>query len=252
MKLPLPARAIVTLAVLLASAAAPGCSSTNVTVIQGDGEADSAITFPVADAEADDAAAPDAKTGDGASIVGATNPYGASYPTAHIGWRVRTGTVKGDVIANLTLAGYAAGASAVTTGSLADVFDPEGRTHDMVAAIVVSRWDAYSNMMMTSLAAALPARVALFAVLAEGNTAGTAATAADLTAWHTKYPSIASYLDPSASQWMPLLDVAAFPFVIELDARTMEIVSAGAGAPSNPKSDFEAAAAVIQARQPSY
>jgi hypothetical protein len=248
---PLPTFSVAVLTVLVGSVAAQaGCSSTNVTIVQGDGGTDAGVTFPVLDAEADDAAASDATPSDGAPAVGATNPYGAAYPTAHIGWRVRSGSVKGDVIANLTIAGYAAGASAVTTGSLADVFDPEGRTHDMVAALVVSTWDTYSNALMASLAAALPARVALFAVLDQGSTASKAATAVDLTTWHAKYPSIATYLDPSASQWQFAID--AFPFVVELDARTMEIVSAGAGLSQTPKADFEAAAAVIQARQPSY
>jgi hypothetical protein len=253
MKLVLPSFAFAALSVLVASTAAEaGCSSTNVTVITGEGGSEAGPTVGDVDAEAADAG-PDAITGDSAPTTGAKNPYGVAYPTAHIGWTVRSGNTPGDVIANLKLAGYAAGAGTTpTTGSLADVFDPEGRTHDMVAALLVTAWDANSSQMVIALSKALPARVALFVVLGEGNMPGAAATASDLTTWHAKYPAIASYLDPAFGQWTTVLTVAAVPFVVELDARTMEIVSAGAGASQTPKADFEAAAAAIKARQPSY
>lgn len=234
-------------------AAGAGCSSTNVTIIKGDGGGDAEVTFPSDDAGTDDASAADAAAGDSAPTTAAKNPYGVAYPTAHLGWTVRSGSTPGDVIANLTFPGYAAGAGTTTgTISLADVFDPEGRTHDMVAVLLVTRWDANSNQMLVALSKGLPARVALFAVLGEGPTAGTAATAADLGSWHTKYPAVASYLDPKFSQWTTLLTVAAVPYVIELDARTMETVSAEVGALTSPKSDLETAAAAIKARPASY
>lgn len=229
-----------------------GCSSTTVTVIRGDGGGDGGVAFTEADAEADDGAASDAPPGDAVTAGSAKNPYGVAYPSAHLGWAVRSGSTRGDVIANLSLSGYAAGSSTTTTGSLADVFDPEGRTHDMVAVLIVTRWDVNSNQMLVALSKGLPARVALFTVLGEGPMPGATATAADLTAWHTKYPAVASYLDPEFSQWKTLLTVAAVPYVIELDARTMEIVSAEAGAPPSPKSDLETAAAAIKGRPASY
>ncbi len=247
------AASLVSTMVVAAAAVGAACSTTNVTVIKGEGGSDAGPPLGDVDAEADDAGTNDATAGDGASTTGAKNPYGAAYPTAHIGWTVRTGNTPGDVIANLSFSGYAAGAGTTTsTASLADVFDPEGRTHDMVAVLLVTRWDVNGNQIMVALAKGLPARVALLAVVGEGASSGAAATATDLTAWHQKYPAVASYLDPEFSTWTKLLTVAAVPYVIELDARTMEIVSAEAGAPSSPKSDLEAAAAAIKARPASY
>jgi hypothetical protein len=240
--------------VALAGASLAACTS-NVTVLQyADGGPGGEGGLPIG--ELDDASTrADALPGvDASSPSSETNPDGVPYPTQHIGTSVRTGMKPGSVIANLKLTGYAPNASTTSQVKLADVFDPKGYTHDIVALLLQTTWDAPSKNMMKSLAAAAPSRVAIIAVLGEGTSPGQPATLGDLTAWHaaSSFPAAWSVLDPSFSQLPPPLSGNAVPMIIVLDARTMEIVSAEAGAPPNPKQALEAARDSVKSRLPAY
>lgn len=183
------------------------------------------------------------------------NPYGVPYPTQGIGTRVRAANVRGSVIENLLFTGYAPFATSTSRVQLADVYDPQGRTHDIVALLLVARWDVYSNDMTQKLASSLPVRVAILSVLGEGLTPGEASTLSDLAPWRMQVntPPVWVVLDPSFPHLRPLLDdKKALPGVIVLDARTMEIVSGLVGAPSKPKQDLEAIRDTVKARPPSY
>jgi len=183
------------------------------------------------------------------------NPYGESYPTQYIGSKVRSGGVRGSVIANLKFTGYAPHGSATSSVQLADVFDPEGRTHDIVALLLDGSWNVYGRELMKSLAAASPTRVALVSVLGEGNTPGAAATLSDLTAWRKQsaLPAAWTVLDPSHSHFPPpIFDGTALPVIVILDARTMEIVSAEIGSPPQPKQALETFRDQVKGRPRSY
>ena len=234
-----------------AMCAIAACSSIDAAAVQGrddDGGADSA---PL---EIDDAGTPDAADADAdaAPATDGENGYGAAYPPKNLGYRVRTATSLGSVIPNLQFTGYALGASSQSTVELADVFDPEGRTHDIVAIVLVASWDVFSKQTMDELKAAPPKRVALVIALGEGMKPGTPASLPDLTAWWTLTNTPAWYVrDPAFVQLASFYENTPIATVV-VDARTMEIVSAVTGKFGNESTTLEAAAAAVKARPPSY
>lgn len=178
---------------------------------------------------------------------------GTTKRRRHLGTKARTDGGPGDVIANLKLTGYAPSATASSVLQMADVYDPQGRTHDLVALIVVASWDPISPTLVDELRAAPPSRVALFPVLVEGATRE-AATKADLDAFRVAHRvGTAWYAFDPLGAHLPPLEAAALPGMILLDARTMEIVGVPAGAALDTlKSDLEAKAAEVKARRPAY
>ncbi len=183
---------------------------------------------------------------------GENNPYGVPYPTANLGWRARAGRTAGLVMPNVKLVGYLPGASATSPVSLADVFDPQGKTHDLVAVFLCASWSAPSNQLMAEIDKGAPKRVAMLAVLGEAASVGTPATLGSLEAWRPKVPAtVHNLLDPSWSKFTGIT-VDAVPYVVLLDARSMEIVSASPGFSASPAADLEAAAADVKARPVSY
>lgn len=183
------------------------------------------------------------------------NPYGVAYPKLNIGTQARAGTKRGNVMANHGFAdGYAPNGKAKKAVQLADLFDPEGRTHDAVAIIAGARWDAYTQNVAEALGANPPSRVAVLFVIGESTSPGKLATVADLDAFRTASETswAANARDAGFNQLGVYFDAAAVPWVGVLDARTMEIVSSGVGAPSNPTADLEELAADIVSRPPAY
>jgi hypothetical protein len=181
----------------------------------------------------------------------ATNPYGVPYPTKNLGFTPRQGTKPGLVIPNLKFAGTKPEETVMHPLDLAAVFDPLGKTHDIVAILGVSLWDTFSRKMMNDLGAP-PPRVVVLSVLGEGVTPGSVATSANFGTWRTLFPWAWNALDPGFTQLSPLFDAAAVPLVSVLDARTMEIVSAGVGASQSIKQDLLAAAEAVRDRPPAY
>jgi hypothetical protein len=239
--------------IALSLAGAGACTSTNVVVVGGDGGGgggvDDAGDGSLVDPPLPDGSTEDAKTD---APPGAKNPYGIPYPNQFLGLRPRSGSTRGDVLADLSFTGYLPNATTTSTVRLASVFDPEGRTHDVVALVLVAAWDTYSNAFVNALSA-LPARVAVLTVLGEGMSPGAAATASNLDAWHTKRPTVWNVLDPAFAQFGTLFTAAnAVPVFVILDARTMEIVSAEPGLPPNTKQALEDFATTTKARAPSY
>jgi hypothetical protein len=238
----------------LVFAAGAACSSTTVANVD-DAGAD-AQTVPTGTSTTTSTADGSTPPTDGSSVdvtsEGPKNPYGVPYPTNNLGWKARVGNTPGSVIPNVSVTGYLPGKTLTSKLSLVDVFDPDGKTHDLVAVLLCASWDAVSNKMMADLSGAAPRRVALFSVMGEGPTVGVAATLTNLETWRAKVPSVAfNGLDPSFSQFTGV-QVTALPTIVLLDARTMEIVSLEAGGPTNPAAEFEAAAATVKARPPAF
>lgn len=181
------------------------------------------------------------------------NPYGRPYPTKYIGWGERNGDAAGYVIANLKFPGYRIGATTPETISLALVYDPEGRTHDIVVLITAGVWDSFSTKTMKALKPNLPGRVAFVGVLSEGAEPGVGATLSDLDPWRLQLPNAIHVIDPQVAALKPLGELAiALPGIVILDARTMEIVSGKVGAPLDPVAVIETARDTIKARPPAY
>src|SRR4051794_22850765 len=129
-------RALLVTSVACGCAALAACMSGGAVLVTTPGEGG----VPAAEASADDAGSSSSSDGP----VGAKNPYGVPYPTDRLGWTIRSGDTPGDAIENLTWPGYAPnGAGKNRDVQLADVYDPEGRTHDIVALLSMAIWNVY-------------------------------------------------------------------------------------------------------------
>ena len=180
-----------------------------------------------------------------------TNPYGVPYPTSNIGYLARRGNVAGNVIQNYKFQGYmgpADGSAQTDTSAglknvaLADFFDPQGKLgpngtgikiiHLSVAAVWCGPCNDETDQT-SSVAASLAQQGAVFVqALDDGAQVGTPATQTDLNTWIVKHKSnFTEMLDPGLKNLGQFFDAAAVPFNANIDARTMEILSAGVGEP---------------------
>jgi len=158
----------------------------------------------------------------------ALNPYGVPYPTDNIGTTPRAGAKRGDRMENIGFQGYAPGVATLGTVSLASLYDPQGKTHDVVIILAGALWDTYTGQTLTSIKGSTK-RIATFAVLGEGTSPGTPATLANLAVWRGTYPWATTSLDAGFSVLGVYFAAQAVPLVIFLDARTMEIATSGVG-----------------------
>ncbi len=156
------------------------------------------------------------------------NPYGVPYPTDNIGTSPRAGAAPGNRMKNIGLQGYAPNVATLGTVSLASLYDPQGKTHDVVIIVAGALWDTFTGQTLTSIKGSTK-RIATFAVLGQGATAGTLATLANLATWRGTFPWATTSLDAGFSVLGAYFDAQALPFIMFLDARTMEIATAGVG-----------------------
>ncbi len=190
-----------------------------------------------------DAAPPDPPLG--------KNPYGAAYPTLHLGWRVRESATAGEVIPNLTFVGLLPGATTPSRVQMADAYDPEGRTHDLVVVCLINL-DGLADSLLGPIAAGRPARTAVMVAVGNGKGFNVPATAADLQPAREKLPFGLTVIDPSFQSFLPNLTLQGLPSLVYLDARTMELVQVQSGVPGNPVATIAAIRDEVKARPPAY
>ncbi len=186
-----------------------------------------------------------------------TNPYGVAYPTQNLGYLARRGNVAGNVIENYKFLGHQAAANSgsvldptqpLTTVSLADYFDPQqklgpnGTGIKVIHLSVAAYWCVPCNNETddtVAVAAGLTAKGVVFIqALDDGPSEGTPATPQDLSNWINKHKSnFTEMLDPGLRNLGQFFDAAAVPFNANIDARSMEILSAGVGEPSSVTGD---------------
>jgi hypothetical protein len=206
------------------------------------------------DDQAQDAAIPDTgpeDTGvDAGPTPAATNPHGVPYPTTHIGTKPRDGLTPGD-IANLACTGYHSSASALGTVSMIDVYDPAGRTFDVVMIVLGGGWDPHSDATMNA-ALASTKRIAVLFDVGEGTDVAKAPTLTEIQGMRIKYPAAALLLDPFFAEFKAFdAPDGSVPTVIFLDARTMEIDYAAVGGIETPQA-IDAHITSITSRAPAY
>lgn len=193
---------------------------------------DSSTVRPEGDAPSGGDAAVDADASSDAGDTLAprtTNPYGAPYPTEGIGWKAREGSTPGERLANLTMPGYAADSDVAANVSMADFYDPEGRTHDVLMLLVTAAWDPYARLSLNVIQGSKK-RLRTLSVLGGGRASGMTATLKDLERWRGEYPWAAHGLDPDFVAFKPAFGGSeAVPLLMVVDARTMEICTSRIG-----------------------
>jgi hypothetical protein len=146
----------------------------------------------------------------------------------------------------VSLQGYRANQTTLTTIALADYWARKAATRDAVVVILATAWDSRSRQAVNA-ALASTKRISTLCVLAQGVDVGLNATASDLSLWRSAHAAVdnalASASSLSATPW-------TFPFMMILDARTMEITVAGLGVIQTTAIDAEVTK--ITSRPPSY
>lgn len=156
---------------------------------------------------------------------------GVTYPSSNLGWKPRRGSARGDTIPNVKLPGFAANSATPTTVSMAELYDPNGKTHDAIVIVGTSTWDPYSKSALPR-ALASTQRVRVLSVLGEAQSAGKVAAMSDLTAWRGQHPNATHMLDAGFVTFGAAFDQQAVPLVMVVVARTMEICTSAVGLPS--------------------
>lgn len=166
-----------------------------------------------------------------------TNPDGVPYPKDNIGTVERKGSKPGNRIANFKFMGYpnADKSGGLQPLSLAQFYDPSGNRyrilHIQASGVWCSACQAETEVVVP-MKADLEAKKAVWVVsLAEGPTPGTPSKQKDLDGWIAEFKSpYTHFLDPNNANLGPFYDRTALPWNANIDARTMEILTAGTGA----------------------
>jgi hypothetical protein len=165
------------------------------------------------------------------------NPDGVPYPTDNLGILARKGETPGNRIKNYKFVGYpnADVSGGLQPISLAQYFDPTGERVKIIHIQASGVWCTYcraETKIVVPLKDQLAEKKAVWLVsLAEGPAAGTPSKPADLDKWIADFKSpYTHWLDPSNANLGPFYNAAALPWNANIDATTMEILTAGTGA----------------------
>jgi hypothetical protein len=198
------------------------------------------------------------------------NGYGVCYPTTEIGTSVHTGSVSGSRINNFAFTGFETntdssgtpintGTATTKTIHLGDFFDPQQKgvpgiiggvpikiIHLTVAALWCGPCNdetdfvAGANYTGTNTSGAswakelAPLGVVFVQAIDDGQTVGTGATLTDLNTWIGRHNNdFTTMVDPGNANLGVFFDAAAIPFNMNIDARSMEILSADVGFDEN-------------------
>jgi len=200
-----------------------------------------------------------ADAGDGTSTIDPVgDDGGATDATAdaadgdaadtHVGWKARQGTTPGDVVPSVSLQGYRASSSTLTTIAITDYLDKSSATRDAVVVILGAEWDLHTANVVDA-AQASTKRIATLVVLGQGAVMGQSATSSDLSAWRASHPGVDNALDAGFAVF-DAWDKNAVPYVMLLDARTLEIAYASVGELKTAALDAQVDA--ITSRPPAY
>jgi hypothetical protein len=194
------------------------------------------------------------------------NPYGVAYPTQNLGTQQRRGSTPGSVMKNYRFVGYPHHEpnTVVPTGGelqnvqLADFFDPEMRKFKVIHVSVAAVWCGpcveETDETVTLAEELLKEGIVFVQALSDGPVDGRGATQKDLDAWILKHKAnFTELLDPDLKNFGVFFNAAAVPWNANIDARTMEILTAGVGAPQlGVKGDTEKALKWVEENPPSY
>jgi hypothetical protein len=193
------------------------------------------------------------------------NPYGIAYPTGDIGtraatWRGMMRATPGQRIRNFKFPGYpnASDTTALTTVALSDFYDPEQKLTPQRVKLVhihaATLWDGASKAEAAAVAKQMMLReqgIVWITAILEGATPGTDAQPADLLSWIQRFsqPHVI-VLDSGGNNLGVFFSAAAVPWNAWIDARTMELMDHGVGAPIDIKADIDDALAKFNANPP--
>lgn len=179
------------------------------------------------------------------------NPFGTPYPTQNVGWNARHAGVRGDILTNLALRGYAPASAELETIYLSTFFDPDKRAHELLLIVATEQGNPIADELFTALANAPIPGVAIAAIIGRAGVPSTRlATESDLITVRDAYHDAWGLLDAGFVGFGGAFDGNATPWIGMVDARTMEIVASGVG--GIPRSAVVEQLDGVRARPPAY
>ncbi|MBN9160923.1 MAG: hypothetical protein BGO98_49815 [Myxococcales bacterium 68-20] len=192
------------------------------------------------------------------------NPNGDCYPIDDLGTNPRQGKTAGQRIRNLKFFGFKNIDPSTKTDpsgapqrvSLSEFYDPTGTQFKVIHLIGASNWCPPCNheteVIASSAAAKLaPRGVVFLEALIDGPTGGVGATTEVLKKWitgprrddsgqvFTTPLNFTVMLDPDQNALGPFFQANSVPFNLNIDARSMEILTSRQGAPPDIVADVE-------------
>jgi len=175
------------------------------------------------------------------------NPYGVAYPSANLGTKASTSNPTmdivgkpGNIMSNFKFLGYPGGDMTKGTQevSLADFYDPQHKTYKLIHIQAAGTWCVWCQR---ETQATVPVYqklsgegVVWLTAVVEGPSPGSAASQKDLDNWVTRYkPTFTNVVDPGNHNLGAFFMAGGLPWNANVDPATMEILSAGEGAPSS-------------------
>lgn len=185
-------------------------------------------------------------------------PAEKPYPKASFGWTPRApgSSSPGSVIPNVVFEQTVkpqlvppAGALPLERSELADLYDPEGKSHDVIILVLATEWDANTKGFLDGLGA-MPVNTVVVTALGQNITAAPAKLE-DFERWVKALSWAWNVLDSGFGKLAKLQELYGdtYPKVFLIDARTMEIAWAAA---APPESDVTTQISLIRKRPPSY
>jgi len=184
------------------------------------------------------------------------NPKGDCYPRDDLGTNPRQGKTAGQRIRNLRFFGYKNLTPSTKTDpsaepqriSLAEFYDPTGTEFKLIHIVGASNWCGPCNYETELIASGLaeewaPRGVVFLEALIDGPKAGVGATTEVLKQWiqgpryddngrmYTTPLNFTVMLDPDHNALGPFFRANSVPFNLDIDARSMEILTASQGSP---------------------
>lgn len=168
------------------------------------------------------------------------NPEGVPYPAGPYGGTARQGSIPGDVFPNFTFQGYpnSSRGEGLQPISLADFHDPDARRHSVLHLAAVAMWCPYCQAETQEMVQAVPALRAegaeFIQVIIDGPSQGEPPDRCLLDEWVSEFDTNFSVvLDVDARRLGTIATIRSVPYNVVLDTRTMEVLYAGAGVPSD-------------------
>jgi len=180
---------------------------------------------------------------DEAAEARVANPDGVAYPTEGVARpaRMRTTTRAGDRVPNLTFRGYKDGdrGPGLQALSLADYYDPGGTRVKVIHLMAAAGWcsvcQGQTRQMTREMAALKREGLVSVQALIHGPSQGKGPTLGELDGWLDRHAANFSVVaDSNAARLFELSGpFEGVPWNAMIDARTMELLDAGDGAPQD-------------------
>ena len=166
-----------------------------------------------------------------------TNPDGVPYPTDRVGQAPHTSTRVGSRLANVSFMGYpdADRSKGLQTLSMARFYDPSGARIKVIQLAVVASWCsicASQTDASQSVRDALAARGVVFVeAMVNGQRQSEGPSLGEIDDWIDTHHSTMTLVIDARGRRLGQLGAVAVPWNALIDARSMEILDSGVGAP---------------------